>query len=337
MSDAKVKTIAVIGGGAWGTALAVAASNAGHQVVLWARDTEMVVEINQVHQNTKYLPGCDLPKNILAVSDLAEVSQCDVALLVIPTQQLRSMFAAFAPLWSRQKSVILCAKGVEQTSGMLPSEILRDIAPDQEIAALSGPSFAVDVVAGKPTAITLAASQMAQAETLCRLLASPAFRPYASSDLTGVEIGGALKNVFALCCGIAAGRDLGASAQAALLTRSFSEMVRYGVAHGASAETFNGLSGLGDLVLTCSSTLSRNYSFGYGLGSNELHIEDATLGRIPLAEGAFTATSAAQKARDIGLELPILSAVAAILESKLDIDTAIHQLLERPLKTEELL
>lgn len=328
--------IGVVGGGAWGTALAVASINAGAQTKIWARDTAIVDSINSTHENSRYLPDVELPHNLSAVAGLEQLDNCDVLLVVIPTQQLRSVFTELTKFWPAARPLILCAKGIEQSSGLLPADIIRDVHSDQVIATLSGPSFAVDVVAGKPTAVTLASDNLELSQSLCQILASPSFRPYASDDLIGVEIGGALKNVTAVCCGIAAGRELGASAGAALMARGFSEMVRYGVAHGADVETFMGLSGFGDLVLTCSSQQSRNFSFGHGLGAGILSIDDALNGRIPLAEGAFTAQIAAETARAKNLDLPILQTVSDILHGQIDIDAAIHRLLDRPLKTEKL-
>lgn len=329
------KRIGIVGGGAWGTALGVAALNAGAQTTLWARDASIVDSINTDHENHAYLPNVKLPDALAATTFLPELSDSDAVLMVIPTQKLRSVFAELMSIWPEDKPLILCAKGIEQTTGLLPAGIIRDLRPDQDLAVLSGPSFAVDVVAGKPTAVTLAADQIERSEALCRMLASPLFRPYAADDLAGVEIGGALKNVTAVCCGIAAGCQLGASAGAALMARGFSEMVRYGLAHGARAETFMGLSGFGDLVLTCSSTQSRNFSFGFGLGAGTLNISDALEGRVPLAEGAFTAGIAARTARMKNLDLPILQTVSEILDATISVDAAIHRLLERPLKTEK--
>lgn len=324
----------MVGAGAWGTALAVAAINAGADTKIWARDADMIEGINTGRENKRYLPNVTLPSQLVAVSVLQELGPCDVLLMVIPTQQLRRVYKDLSRVWPADKPLILCAKGIEKSSGNLPADIIRDVRPEQVIAALSGPSFAADVVAGKPTAITLASDRLELSQSLCQMLASPLFRPYASDDLIGVEIGGALKNVTAVCCGISAGRDLGASAGAALMARGFSEMVRYGVAHGARAETFMGLSGFGDLVLTCSSQQSRNFSFGFGLGAGTLRIDDALEGRIPLAEGAFTAQIAAKTARAKNLDLPILQTVSDILHGQIDIEAAIHRLLDRPLKTE---
>lgn len=328
--------IGVVGGGAWGTALAVAAINAGADTKIWARDAATIKSINKMHENKRYLPGVNLPSQLIAVDDFDQLSECDVLLIVIPTQQLRIVYAELMKYWPAEKPLVLCAKGIEQRTGQLPADTIRDVRGDQVIAALSGPSFAMDVVAGKPTAVTLASNTLQLSQSLCQRLASPLFRPYASDDLIGVEIGGALKNVTAVCCGIAAGRGLGASAGAALMTRGFLEIVRFGVAHGAQAETFMGLSGFGDLVLTCSSQKSRNFSFGFGLGTKELSIDDALKGRIPLAEGAFTARIAASTARAKNLDLPILQTVSDILDRKIEIDAAIHRLLDRPLKTEKL-
>ncbi|WP_306259448.1 NAD(P)H-dependent glycerol-3-phosphate dehydrogenase [Pararhizobium sp. IMCC21322] len=330
------KKIGVVGGGAWGTALGVAALNAGAEATLWARDADLVDSINTDHENPIYLPNVKLPEALRASTTLEDLADCDALLMVIPTQQMRLVFTTLMKYWPAERPLILCAKGIEQASGLLPAGIIRDLRVDQTLAVLSGPSFAVDVVAGKPTAVTLAADQIERSEALCRMLASPLFRPYAADDLTGVEIGGALKNVTAVCCGIAAGCQLGASAGAALMARGFSEMVRYGVAHGAQAQTFMGLSGFGDLVLTCSSTQSRNFSFGFGLGAGTVDISDALEGRVPLAEGAFTAGVAAHTARTKNLDLPILQTVSEILDGTISVDAAIHRLLDRPLKAEKL-
>lgn len=330
------KRIGIVGGGAWGTALGVAALNASARTILWARDPAIVDGINTRHENPVYLPEIKLPDELVATGSLQDLADCDALLMVIPTQQLRTVFAEVMTIWPGDRPLILCAKGIEQATGLLPAGIIRDLRPDQDLAVLSGPSFAVDVVAGKPTAVTLAADHLADSQALCHMLASPLFRPYATDDLQGVEIGGALKNVTAVCCGIAAGCQLGASAGAALMARGFSEMVRYGVAHGARSETFMGLSGFGDLVLTCSSTQSRNFSFGYGLGAGTLKISDALDGRVPLAEGAFTAGIAARTARMKNLDLPILQTVSEILDGTISVDMAIHRLLDRPLKAENL-
>lgn len=328
--------IGVVGAGAWGTALAVAAIHAGADTKIWGRDTATIEGINYQHENARYLPHVRLPSKLVAVEALGDLSECDILMMVIPTQELRHVYLELVHFWPAAKPIILCAKGIEQSSGRLPAAIVRSVRANQVLAALSGPSFAVDVVAGKPTAVTLASDTLELSQSLCEKLASPLFRPYASDDLIGVEIGGALKNVTAVCCGISAGRKLGASAGAALMARGFSEMVRYGMAHNAKADTFMGLSGFGDLVLTCSSQQSRNFSFGYGLGTGTLRLNDALEGRIPLAEGAFTAQIAAQIARSKNLDLPILQTVSDILLGHIEIEAAIHRLLERPLKTENI-
>ncbi|MEP0521643.1 MAG: NAD(P)H-dependent glycerol-3-phosphate dehydrogenase [Hyphomicrobiales bacterium] len=326
--------IGVVGAGAWGTALAMAAINAGAKTKIWGRDAETIKSINNQNENTRYLPNAKLPSQLVAVEALADLDRCDILMMVIPTQQLRNVYLDLIYSWPENKPIILCAKGIEQSTGRLPAEIIHSVRANQVIAVLSGPSFAADVVAGKPTAVTLASDKLERSQFLCEQLASPLFRPYASDDLVGVEIGGALKNVTAVCCGIAAGRGLGASAGAALMARGFSELVRYGVAHDARAETFMGLSGFGDLVLTCSSQQSRNFSFGYGLGAGTLHLNDALEGRVPLAEGVFTAQIAAQIARSKNLDLPILQTVSDILHGHIEIEAAIRRLLDRPLKVE---
>jgi glycerol-3-phosphate dehydrogenase (NAD(P)+) len=321
--------IGVIGGGAWGTALAQVAA-AGGDVLLWAREAEVVDAINGAHENPVYLPGAKLTPAIRATGDLAALADRDALLVVAPAQHLREVLAG-GPVGTRP--IILCAKGIEAGTRKLMSEVAAEACPDAPIAVLSGPTFAHEVAAGLPTAITLACEDAALGGVLAARLARPAFRPYLSTDVIGAEIGGAVKNVLAIACGVVEGAGLGQNARAALISRGFAEMTRFGLARGARAETLAGLSGLGDLVLTCSSTSSRNFSLGKGLGEGRgaaALLED----RKTVAEGAFTAPVLAEAARACGVEMPIVDAVCALLEGAVAVDQAIGTLLARPLRNE---
>ena len=321
--------IGVIGGGAWGTALAQVAAHDGRDVVLWARETAVVDAINAVHENTLFLAGVALSPTIRATSDLAALAGMDAILVVAPTQHLAAVLAA-APVGGIP--LVLCAKGIEAGSKRLVGEIAHAVHPGAPIAALSGPTFAHEVAAGLPTAVTLACEDEALGEALAARLAARHFRTYASTDVVGAEIGGAVKNVLAIGCGVVEGAGLGQNARAALIARGFAEMTRFGLARGARAETLAGLSGLGDLVLTCSSTSSRNFSLGVGLGRGEAA---ATLlaDRRTVAEGAFTAPVLREAARDVGVDMPITEAVCRLLEGA-PVGDVIGALLARPLKGE---
>jgi glycerol-3-phosphate dehydrogenase (NAD(P)+) len=321
--------VGVLGGGAWGTALASAASQAGRKVTLWAREAEVVDSINATHQNAVFLPGVALPDAIKATHDLSEVAHADAILLVAPAQHLRATLKAMP---STQAPLVLCAKGIERGTGKLLTEVLRDVMPNAELAILSGPSFAKDVAMGLPTAVTIAA-RMDVATRLQAALGSLSFRPYATDDLVGVALGGAAKNVYAIGCGIVAGMKLGDSARAAFLARGFSELCRLGEAMGARTETLMGLSGLGDLVLTATSPGSRNYAFGFELGSGRARSELLAPGQ-PLAEGAETAPALIARGHAQGVELPIAQTIAAILDGSLGLDQALPRLMMRPLTTE---
>ena len=278
------KKIAVLGGGAWGTALAVTMLRAGHDAVLWARDADTVGAINAQNENPRYLPGVRLDGGLTATGDLDAALQGAVCVLsVIPAQATRQLLQTLDGKLAAGTPLVLCAKGIERDTGKLLSQIAAEITPQAKIAALSGPSFATDVARGLPTAVTVAAQDEAQATALASLFSAPAFRCYSSEDLVGVEIGGALKNVLAIAAGAIAGAGLGASAQAAMVTRGFVELRRVGAAFGGKPETLMGLSGLGDLILTCGSTQSRNFSYGVAVGKGE------SLQGRPLAEGAATA------------------------------------------------
>jgi glycerol-3-phosphate dehydrogenase (NAD(P)+) len=322
--------IAVLGGGAWGTALALAMLHGGNEPRLWARDRHTVDAINSLHENPRYLPGIRLDDELKATNDLAAAlkgARC--VLLVTPAQRLRAVCEAASAHMPPGVPAVICAKGIEASSGLLLSEIVGELLPRNPVAAFSGPSFAADVSRRLPTAVTVAAHDEALAASLSALLSTPHLRCYSSGDLTGVEIGGALKNVMAIAAGAASGAELGASAQAALVTRGFVELRRIGAAFGARPETLMGLSGLGDLILTCGSARSRNFAYGMALGRG-----DSVVG-LPLAEGVATAAIAANLARDRGIDAPIVEAVAAILAGRITVPDAVSALLSRPLKSED--
>lgn len=326
--------VGVVGAGAWGTALAQMLSSDGREVLLWARESELVAEINVGRINSLFLPSARLAPSIRATSDLAEMAALPVLLLVTPAQFLASVLGAMA---RSSGDVVLCSKGIEAGTGRLMADVARDAAPGADIAVLSGPTFAHEVAAGLPTAVTLAcAGGEAQWQRLSDAIARPTFRPYYSDDVTGAEIGGAVKNVLAIACGVVDGLGLGQNARAALISRGFAEMQRFGLALGARAETLSGLSGLGDLVLTCSSTSSRNFSLGKSLGEGAVAAE--VLGaRNSVAEGAFTAPVLADIARKRGISMPIVEAVVALLEGTAPARDVVAGLLSRPLKAESLL
>jgi glycerol-3-phosphate dehydrogenase (NAD(P)+) len=310
--------------------LAVAACQAGRQVTLWARESEVVDSINSIHQNAAFLPKVPLPAELKATGELAEVATADALLLVVPAQHLRSSLAALTTVTT---PLVLCAKGIERGTGKLLIEVLRETVPKAEAGMLSGPSFAKDVAIGLPTAVTVAAERMETAQRLQQALGSTTFRPYASDDITGVALGGAAKNVYAIGCGIVAGMKLGESARAALLARAFAELCRLGEALGARSETLMGLSGLGDLVLTATSATSRNYAFGLAVGSGTPRAELFAPGR-PLAEGVETAPALVARGITQNVELPIAQTIARILDGSLALDQAVPALMGRPLTTE---
>lgn len=322
-------TIAVLGGGAWGTALAVTMVRAGHTVRLWARDGGIVTAINERSENPRYLRDVVLDRGISATADFGRaLDGADAVLSVIPTQATRAVLADAAPHMPANAPIVLAAKGIERTTGRRVSEIARDVLPATPIAALSGPSFATDVVRGLPTAVTVASGDLSRAIALAEILSAPAFRCYSTDDLIGTEIGGALKNVLAIAAGAVAGASLGASAQAATITRGFVELRRIGVAFGARPETLMGLSGLGDLILTCGSAQSRNFAYGMGLGSGR------SREGLALAEGVATAGIALQIARERHIEVPIIEATADLIDGRITMQEAAARLLARPLKNE---
>jgi glycerol-3-phosphate dehydrogenase (NAD(P)+) len=321
-------SVAIIGAGAWGTALACIAARAGREVTLCARDAAHASDIARHRENPR-LPGVALNAEIAVISDVATAGQADIVLLATPAQHLRDAAVQLAPHLKEATPVVACAKGIERDTHRFMTEVIAAAAPRASPAILSGPSFAEDVARGFPTAVTLAAAQEMLARSLVQALGSPTFRPYHTTDVRGVEIGGAAKNVLAIAAGIAVGKQLGASAQAALTTRGFSELARFGRALGARSETLVGLSGLGDLILTCSSPQSRNFALGLALGRGEKPAPGK------LAEGQFTAPVLVELAASQQVDMPVSKAVAAILNGKITIDAAIEGLLTRPFKAEE--
>jgi glycerol-3-phosphate dehydrogenase (NAD(P)+) len=322
--------IAVVGAGAWGTALANAAARAGRTVTLIARDEPVATALRQSRQNP-HLPGARIDERVAVAGAIADAASADAVLLVVPAQALREAAIRLAGAMRPGTPVIACAKGIERGTRRFMTEVIAESASGAVPAILSGPSFAVDVARGLPTAVTLAAPERRTAEALARALGSATFRPYHTTDVRGVEIGGAAKNVLAIAAGIVAGRGLGASAAAALTTRGFAELMRFGKAYGAKSETLTGLSGLGDLILTCSSAQSRNFSLGAAIGRGEA---PAAAAADHLAEGAFTASVLIDMAMEKGVEMPVAAAVAAVLDGTLSVDGAIEALLTRPLRAE---
>ncbi|MGE5564903.1 MAG: NAD(P)H-dependent glycerol-3-phosphate dehydrogenase [Parcubacteria group bacterium] len=328
-----MKHAGIIGGGAWGTALAQVCARAGLEVTLQAREAEVVEAINSAHENPLFLPGVTLDGAIKATTDLAELGACDLVLAVAPAQHLRSALTALSPHAPHGLPVLLCSKGIEQGSLKLMTQVLEETIPQACPAVLSGPSFAGEVARGLPTAVTLACPDEPFARKLAETIATPAFRPYVVDDMIGAEAGGAIKNVLAIATGIVEGKGLGRSAHAALITRGFAEMTRMAVALGARAETLAGLCGLGDLVLTCSSSQSRNMSLGMALGQGRT-VAEALAGKLSVAEGVASAPAVRDLAAKLGVEMPICQAVAGILADEHTVDAAIMGLLSRPLKSE---
>jgi len=324
--------LGIIGGGAWGTALAQVASAGGSETLLWAMEPEVVEAVNARHENPLFLPGVSLDPSIRATAELAALGACDALLAVTPAQHMRSILEQ-APVGG--KPLVLCAKGIEESSGKLLHEVAREACPRSAIAMLSGPTFAHEVAKGLPTAVTLAAEDLTLAERLRERIARPAFRIYVSDDVAGAEIGGAVKNVLAIACGVVEGRGLGQNARAALVARGFAEMRRFGLACGAKRETLAGLSGLGDLVLTCSSPSSRNYSLGVGIGEGRPAAE-LLANRRTVAEGAFTAPVLARVSREKGIDMPIVNAVDALVAGRANVEQVLDELLSRPPRPESM-
>lgn len=329
----RIASVGVIGAGAWGTALAQNAALAGRSATLWARDPATVAAINTGHENSRRLPGVTLDTAVRASGDIAEACRADAIVLAAPAQALREVARDMAPHVAPGIPVVIAAKGIERTTGTFMTDVLAEALPQAVPAVLSGPSFAADVARGLPTAVTLAAADETLAASLVLALGHAAFRPYSSSDLTGVQVGGAVKNVLAIACGIVIGRALGASAQAALIARGFAEMSRFGRALGARTETLAGLSGLGDLVLTATNAQSRNFSFGLALGRGDG--TEALLGDgAAVTEGVWTAPAVVNRAGGLGVEMPISAAVAAVVTGRIGLDEAIEGLMSRPFRAE---
>jgi glycerol-3-phosphate dehydrogenase (NAD(P)+) len=322
--------LGILGGGAWGTALAQVAAAGGRQTLLWALEPDVVVAINDRHENTVFLPGVPLNETVRATSELRDLESCDALLVVTPAQHMRAVLERVPDC---AKPLVLCAKGIEENSGSLLHQVAKAVCPNAAVAVLSGPTFAHEVAQRLPTAVTLAAEDRKLAKQLRDRLAQPTFRIYVSDDLAGAEIGGAVKNVLAIACGVVEGKGLGQNARAAVIARGFAEMTRFGLALGARPETLAGLSGLGDLVLTCSSTSSRNYSLGKGIGEGRL-AADLLADRKTVAEGAFTAPVLARLAREKRIDMPIIDAVDALIAGRANVDQVLDALLTRPPRAE---
>lgn len=327
------QTIGIVGGGAWGTALAAVAARRGRRVVLWAREDEVVRAINDTRENAVFLPGIALPEGITATSAMADLAATDAVLMVTPAQHMREVAEALSPHLKSSAPVVICSKGIEMTTGALMSDVLTEAMPRRPLGVLSGPTFAGEVARGLPAAVTLACKYESVRQNLIEALGGPTFRTYASSDLVGAQIGGAVKNVIAIASGIVEGRKLGENARAALITRGMSEILRFGQALGAERETMMGLSGLGDMILTCSSPQSRNMSLGIALGEGRT-LDDIMGERNSVSEGVHSARVLVNLAARHKVELPICEAVAAILHDGQPIDKAIDGLLNRPFGTE---
>jgi len=323
----------IVGAGAWGTALATAAARAGGEALLWAHRQETASRINETRHNPDYLPDIQLPDAVIATARLTDLAGRDALLLAVPAQTLREVAQQMASYLPRETPLVVCCKGIEQQTAKPMSLVLAETLPDRPIAVLSGPTFAAEVAAGLPSAATVGAADAGLGKSLAASLGSSHFRLYWTDDLTGVELGGAVKNVLAIPCGIAIGRKLGDNARAALVARGLAEMMRFGAATGARAETLMGLSGLGDLVLTCTSRQSRNLSLGIALGEGRT-LADYLAGRRTVAEGLYSAAAVCRMAAAAGIEMPIATAVDAILNRGAAIETALEALLQRPPRSE---
>lgn len=333
MAAGTQRRIAVVGAGAWGTALAQTLGAAGHEVLLWAHSAATAAEIDASRLNSVFLPGIALSASITATAEIADVAGSDLVLLVTPAQHLRAICTTLAPHVAAGTPVVICAKGIEQSTGKLMSAVVGETLPKAIPAVLSGPSFAQDVALGLPCAVTIACEDAGLGAQLANTLGHKLFRPYWSDDIAGVQLGGSVKNVLAIAAGIVEGRGMGASAHAALVTRGFSELVRFGRALGARTETLMGLSGLGDLILTCGSPLSRNMALGRALGKGQL-LAEAQAGKRTVAEGVHTAAALASIAQTAGIDMPVCRAVHAVVSHVVTVEEAIDSLLSRPFKAE---
>ncbi|NOZ67387.1 MAG: NAD(P)-dependent glycerol-3-phosphate dehydrogenase [Alphaproteobacteria bacterium] len=325
--------ISVIGGGAWGTALAAMAARAGRDVLLWAREDGVVTSINEAHENKDFLPDVTLPESLKATGNLADVAMAEVILMVVPAQFVRAIAQDMKVFLKESTPIILCAKGIEQSTGKMMNEVVTEVLPKSPLVVLSGPTFAREVAADMPSAVTIASKYQQIAQNVADTLGQPTFRPYLSRDVVGAEVGGAVKNVLAVACGIVAGLELGDNARAALITRGLAEMVRFGEVFGAKRETMMGLCGLGDLILTCSSVQSRNMSLGMALGQGK-SVAEIMSGRISVAEGYHTAGILAEIAERENIDMPIAAAVNEILHKGGDVKEIVQQLMNRPYVSE---
>jgi glycerol-3-phosphate dehydrogenase (NAD(P)+) len=326
-------SIGIVGAGAWGTALAATARRAGRTVTLWAREPELADAINATHRNAPYLPDVALAEDIRATADIAEVTAAQALLLVVPAQHLGEACRRLAPFWRPGVPAVICAKGIEQATGRMMTEVVEAALPQAPLAVLSGPTFAIEVARGLPTAVTLACADPGLGQQLVDAIGTATFRPYLSDDMIGAEIGGAVKNVLAIACGIVEGRGLGDNARAALITRGMAELTRLAMAKGGRAETLMGLAGLGDLILTASSTQSRNYSLGFALGQGRA-LSDILAERRAVTEGVWSAGAVVAMAAGLGIEMPICAAVDAVINQGVPLDHAIQALLSRPFRAE---
>ncbi|MDF2368860.1 NAD(P)H-dependent glycerol-3-phosphate dehydrogenase [Sneathiella sp.] len=327
--------VSVIGAGAWGTALAIVAKKGGNDVLLWTRHADHADALNREKTNRKYLPNVPLAPGIDATSELTEAGNADILLLVVPAQKSRNILTRLKPSLSTETVLVMCAKGIEQDSGRLMSEVIGDVAPDNPLAILSGPNFAKEIAAGLPAAATLAIKDREIGENLVRAIGLPTFRPYLTDDIIGAQIGGAVKNVLAIACGVVSGGKLGENARAALITRGMAEILRLGEKLGARAETLMGLSGLGDLVLTCSSPASRNFSLGAALGQGDI-LGEILQQRSAVTEGVYTASAICRLAEKFNIDMPICCAVDEILNGGVAVSSAVEELLARPFRDERL-
>ncbi len=328
-----MERIGIIGAGAWGTALAITARRAGRQVIIQAHEPRVVDAINRDHENVDFLPGIPLDPQIRATADPAEAADADAVLLTVPAQHLRTVAVQAAPGWKAGVPAVVCAKGIEDTTCALMHEVAGEALPEAVVAVLSGPSFAAEVARDQPTAVTVACADPVVREQVPAALGTRRFRIYSSMDVIGAEVGGAVKNVLAIACGIVQGRSMGDNARAALITRGLAEIARLATAKGARPETLMGLSGMGDLVLTCNNMQSRNFSLGVRLGRGEA-LTKILAARTAVTEGVFSAASVTELARRLDVDMPICAAVDAVLNAGAGLDTTIAGLLSRPFKAE---
>lgn len=334
MTSVIYNKIGVLGAGAWGTALAMAMVRAGRDTLLWARETEVVDSINTSHENTLFLPDVTLDSKLKATGNLADFADVDAVLMVSPAQHLRSSVEGLKPFIKPNCPLIICSKGIEVSSGKLMSQVMAEVAPQQPFAILSGPTFAAEVVRGQFSAITLACEDEKMGQDLADAIGERNFRPYLSNDVIGSQIGGAVKNVLAIATGMAAGLDMGENTRAAVITRGLAEMVRFAATYGAENETLMGLSGLGDLLLTCSSTQSRNMSLGMALGQGQ-SFKDYMQGKLSVAEGAHTVKILYKIAKDNDIHMPITESVHRIIEGGESVSKVLEELVTRPFTRED--